>query len=64
MTTVAAKTTNEGDLTKQLDKILDDLRSLIKKRSERITKLRGEIETLETQNTELDSKINAILSDI
>ena len=64
MTTVAAKTKTEGDLTKQLDKILEDLRSLIKKRSERIATLRTEIETLENQNTELDGKINAILSDI
>ena len=66
MATVAApsKTKTEGDLTKQLDKILEDLRSLIKKRSERIATLRTEIETLENQNTELDGKINAILSDI
>ena len=65
MTTVAApKTKTEGDLTKQLDKILEDLRSLIKQRNERIAKLRAEIETLEGQNTELDGKINAILSDI
>ena len=64
MTTVATKTNTEGDLTKQLDKILEDLRLLIKKRSERIAKLRAEIEILENQNTELDGKINAILSDI
>ena len=64
MNTVAAKPKTEVDLTTQLDKILDDLRSLIKKRSERIATLRTEIETLENQNTELDGKINAILSDI
>ena len=64
MNTVAKKEPTQVDLTKQLDKILDDLRSLIKKRSERITKLRKEIEDLESQNTELDGKINAILSDI
>ena len=64
MNTVAKKEPTQVDLTKQLDKILDDLRSLIKKRSERITKLRKEIEDLENQNTELDGKINAILSDI
>ena len=64
MATVAKKEPTQVDLTKQLDKILDDLRSLIKKRSERITKLRKEIEDLENQNTELDGKINAILSDI
>ena len=64
MTTVAKKEPTQVDLTKQLDKILDDLRSLIKKRSERIDKLRKEIEDLENQNTELDGKINAILSDI
>ena len=61
MNTVAKKEPTQVDLTKQLDKILDDLRSLIKKRSERITKLRKEIEDLENQNTELDGKINAIL---
>ena len=64
MNTVAKKEPTQVDLTKQLDKILDDLRSLIKKRSEGITKLRKEIEDLENQNTELDGKINAILSDI
>ena len=64
MATVAKKEPTQVDLTKQLDKILDDLRSLIKKRSERIDKLRKEIEDLENQNTELDGKINAILSDI
>ena len=64
MNTVAKKEPTQVDLTKQLDKILDDLRSLIKKRSERIDKLRKEIEDLENQNTELDGKINAILSDI
>ena len=64
MTTVAKKDPNQVDLTKQLDKILDDLRTLIQKRTERIAKLRKEIEDLENQNTELDGKINAILSDI
>ena len=64
MATVAKPEPTEITLTKQLDKILEDLRSLIKKRSERIATLRTEIETLENQNTELDGKINAILSDI
>ena len=64
MTTVAKKEPTQIALTKQLDKILDDLRALIKKRSERIAELRKEIEDLENQNTELDGKINAILSDI
>ena len=64
MTTVAKKEPTQITLTKQLDKILDDLRALIKKRSERIAELRKEIEDLENQNTELDGKINAILSDI
>jgi len=64
MATVAKPEPTEITLTKQLDKILEDLRTLIKTRNERITKLRTEIETLEGQNTELDGKINAILSDI
>ena len=64
MNTVAKKEPTQVDLTKQLDKILEDLRDLIKTRNERITKLRQEIEDLESQNTELDGKINAILSDI
>ena len=64
MATVAKPEPTEITLTKQLDKILEDLRSLIKQRNERIAKLRAEIETLEGQNTELDGKINAILSDI
>ena len=64
MATVAKKESTQVDLTKQLDKILEDLRDLIKTRNERITKLRKEIEDLENQNTELDGKINAILSDI
>ena len=64
MATVAKKESTQVDLTKQLDKILEDLRDLIKTRNERITKLRQEIEDLESQNTELDGKINAILSDI
>ena len=64
MATVSKPEPTEITLTKQLDKILEDLRSLIKQRNERIAKLRAEIETLEGQNTELDGKINAILSDI
>ena len=64
MATVAKKEPTQVDITKQLDKILEDLRDLIKTRNERITKLRQEIEDLESQNTELDGKINAILSDI
>ena len=67
MATVAkptAKSTAQADLTKQLDKILNDLRELIAKRNARIAELREEIENLETENTALDAKINAILSDI
>ena len=64
MATVAKKESTQVDLTKQLDKILEDLRDLIKTSNERITKLRQEIEDLESQNTELDGKINAILTDI
>jgi uncharacterized small protein (DUF1192 family) len=64
MATIAKSEPTEITLTKQLDKILEDLRLLIKQRNERIAALRTEIETLEGQNTELDGKINAILSDI
>ena len=66
MATVAAKpkSTTQADLTKQLDKILNDLRDLIAKRNARIAELREEIENLENENTSLDAKINAILSDI
>ena len=64
MATVAKPEATQVTLTKQLDKILDDLRKLIKQRNERIAELRTEIEELENQNTELDGKINAILSDI
>ena len=67
MATVAKATpakSTQADLTKQLDKILNDLRELIAKRNARIAELREEIENLETENTALDAKINAILSDI
>ena len=64
MATVAKPEPTQVTLTKQLDKILDDLRKLIKQRNERIEELRTEIGELENQNTELDGKINAILSDI
>ena len=66
MATVAAKpiSSSQADLTKQLDKILNDLRELIAKRNARIAELREEIENLENENTQLDAKINAILSDI
>ena len=63
-TKTAVKDSSQTALTKQLDKVLNDLRSLIKKRNERIAELRQEIEELENENTQLDGKINAILSDI
>ena len=52
------------DLTNQLDDILQNLRSVIAKRNIKINDLRAEIEKLESENTELDAKINSILSDI
>ena len=64
MATVAKPETSQAALTKQLDKILNDLRDVIKKRNEKIAALREEIEQLESENTALDGKINAILSDI
>ena len=64
MATVAKSETSQAALTKQLDKILNDLRAVIKKRNETIAALREEIEQLESENTALDGKINAILSDI
>ena len=53
-----------ADLTKQLDSILGNLRDVINKRNQKIADLRAEIEKLEQENTELDGKINSILSDI
>ena len=50
--------------TKQLDSILGNLRDVINKRNQKIADLRAEIEQLEQENTELDGKINSILSDI
>lgn len=64
MATVAKKTDGAQDLTKQLDTILQNLRDVIAKRNLRIADLRSEIEKLEGENTELDAKINSILSDI
>ncbi len=54
----------QADLTKQLDSILGNLRDVINKRNQKIADLRAEIEKLEQENTELDGKINSILSDI
>ena len=54
----------QADLTKQLDSILGNLRDVINKRNQKIADLRAEIEQLEQENTELDGKINSILSDI
>lgn len=66
MATVAAtkKVDSPQDLTKQLDTILQNLRDVIAKRNVKIADLRAEIEKLEQENTELDAKINSILSDI
>ena len=55
---------SQADLTKQLDSILGNLRDVINKRNQKIADLRAEIEKLEQENTELDGKINSILSDI
>jgi predicted nucleic acid-binding Zn-ribbon protein len=55
---------SQADLTKQLDTILANLRDVINKRNQKIADLRSEIEKLEQENTELDGKINSILSDI
>ena len=67
MATVAAppkKADTAQDLTKQLDSILQNLRDVIAKRNVKIADLRAEIEKLEQENTELDAKINSILSEI
>ena len=58
------KMETQADLTKQLDSILGNLRDVINKRNQKIADLRAEIEKLEQENTELDGKINSILSDI
>tara|TARA_Y100001938_G_C7814407_1_gene293456 strand:+ start:286 stop:528 length:243 start_codon:yes stop_codon:yes gene_type:complete len=58
------KMETQSDLTKQLDTILGNLRDVINKRNQKIADLRAEIEKLEQENTELDGKINSILSDI
>ena len=58
------KMETQSDLTKQLDSILGNLRDVINKRNQKIADLRAEIEKLEQENTELDGKINSILSDI
>ncbi len=58
------KMETQQDLTKQLDSILGNLRDVINKRNQKIADLRAEIEKLEQENTELDGKINSILSDI
>jgi chromosome segregation ATPase len=52
------------ELTNELDKILGNLRQVIKKRNNKIADLRAEIDKLEQENTELDAKMNNILSDI
>ena len=67
MATVAKppkKVDTAQDLTNQLDDILTNLRTVIAKRNVKIADLRAEIEKLEQENTELDAKINSILSDI
>lgn len=53
-----------NELTNELDKILGNLRQVIKKRNNKIADLRAEIDKLEQENTELDAKMNNILSDI
>jgi len=53
-----------NELTAELDKILGNLRQVIKKRNNKIADLRAEIDKLEQENTELDAKMNNILSDI
>ena len=58
------KMETQADLTKQLDSIHGNLRDVINKRNQKIADLRAEIEKLEQENTELDGKINSILSDI
>ena len=58
------KMETQAHLTKQLDSILGNLRDVINKRNQKIADLRAEIEKLEQENTELDGKINSILSDI
>ena len=58
------KMETQADLTKQLDSILANLRDVINKRNQKIADLRAEIKKLEQENTELDGKINSILSDI
>ena len=58
------KMETQAYLTKQLDSILGNLRDVINKRNQKIADLRAEIEKLEQENTELDGKINSILSDI
>ena len=58
------KMETQADLSKQLDSILANLRDVINKRNQKIADLRAEIEKLEQENTELDGKINSILSDI
>jgi DNA anti-recombination protein RmuC len=64
MATSPKKADTTQDLTKQLDDILQNLRDVIAKRNIKINDLRAEIEKLESENTELDAKINSILSDI
>ena len=64
MATSPKKADTTQDLTNQLDDILQNLRDVIAKRNIKINDLRAEIEKLESENTELDAKINSILSDI
>jgi hypothetical protein len=64
MVAVAEVKETPEQLTSELDKILGNLRQVIKKRNNKIADLRAEIDKLEQENTELDAKMNAILSDI
>jgi len=64
MTATAVVQETPEELTNELDKILGNLRQVIKKRNNKIADLRAEIDKLEQENTELDAKMNNILSDI
>jgi hypothetical protein len=51
------------DLTKQLTTLLDNLKSLMAERRERVLKLQAEIEQIEAENSNLQATIETMLKD-
>jgi capsule polysaccharide export protein KpsE/RkpR len=50
------------DLTKKLQTVLDELKSVMKARKDRIEDLRAEIETIEADNASLEKQIEEMLN--